>query len=262
MVYVFLTVIRVLKNLRITGAPRSRNARRIICSLLKGLSFGFGKNTNNATIAVATAEFHLAIYESIESVVFTQTYVLTGMVNCTSLTNQNVAGFGDLTTVTFTGMDEARVLHGAVKFKNSLSALLNLPEYQADVCDILQCAGLLHDIGNPPFGHFGEVVIRDWFKEHMTRLSFKERPLSEILTPQMQQDLYHFEGNTQALRVVSKLHYLVDENGMNLTKALLATIIKYPTSSLEINKKSGNIKHKKIIIKTAVVTYSGFVIEQ
>ena len=26
-----------------------------------------------------------------------------------------------------------------------------LPSYQADVCDILQCAGLLHDIGNPPF---------------------------------------------------------------------------------------------------------------
>ena len=121
-----------------------------------------------------------------------------------------------------------------------------LPEYQADVCDILQCAGLLHDIGNPPFGHFGEVVIRDWFKEHMTRLSFKERPLSEILTPQMQQDLYHFEGNTQALRVVSKLHYLVDEHGMNLTMALMGTIIKYPVSSLEVDKKSGDIHTKKM----------------
>ena len=39
-----------------------------------------------------------------------------------------------------------------------------LPKYQADMCDILQCAGLLHDICNPPFGHFGELVIRDWFK--------------------------------------------------------------------------------------------------
>ena len=36
-----------------------------------------------------------------------------------------------------------------------------LDTYQADVCDILQCAGLLHDIGNPPFGHFGETVIRE-----------------------------------------------------------------------------------------------------
>ena len=50
---------------------------------------------------------------------------------------QNVPPFGDLATVTFTGMDEARVLHGAVKFKNSLSALLNLPEYQAEMCTVL-----------------------------------------------------------------------------------------------------------------------------
>ena len=35
-----------------------------------------------------------------------------------------------------------------------------LPRYKQDICDILQCAGLLHDIGNPPFGHFGENSIR------------------------------------------------------------------------------------------------------
>jgi len=121
-----------------------------------------------------------------------------------------------------------------------------LPSYQADVCDILQCAGLLHDIGNPPFGHFGELVIRDWFKEQLPLLTFRGRPLSQILTPQMQQDLYHFEGNTQALRVVSKLHYLVDEHGMNLTLGLMGTIIKYPVSSLEIDKKSGDIHTKKM----------------
>ena len=50
---------------------------------------------------------------------------------------QNVPPFGDLATVTFIGMDEARVLHGAVKFKNSLNALLRLPEYQAELCTAL-----------------------------------------------------------------------------------------------------------------------------
>ncbi|MCF0133736.1 MAG: deoxyguanosinetriphosphate triphosphohydrolase [Blautia sp.] len=116
----------------------------------------------------------------------------------------------------------------------------------ADICDILQCAGLIHDIGNPPFGHFGEEAIRDWFARKMRTLSFKGRGVTEILSDQMLQDFYHFEGNAQALRQVSKLHFLVNENGMNLTYALLNTIIKYPVSSVNMQKNSGNIKDKKM----------------
>lgn len=115
-----------------------------------------------------------------------------------------------------------------------------------DICDILQCAGLIHDIGNPPFGHFGENAIRDWFKRNLPVLTFKGQKVADILTEQMKQDFYHFEGNAQALRLVTKLHYLVDENGMNLTYALLNTIIKYPGSSIQIDKASGNIKDKKM----------------
>ncbi len=117
---------------------------------------------------------------------------------------------------------------------------------EAAVCDILQCAGLLHDIGNPPFGHFGENVIRRWFEEHMGELTYQGKKVSEMLSPQMRADFYNFEGNTQALRIVSKLHYLVDEHGMNLTKALLGSIIKYPGSSLEIDKQCGDIHKKKM----------------
>lgn len=120
------------------------------------------------------------------------------------------------------------------------------PEYAADICDILQCAGLLHDIGNPPFGHFGETVIRDWFSRNLNEITCYDKKLSDILTPQMRQDFCEFEGNTQALRLVTKLHYLVDEHGMNLTKALLGTIIKYPVSSMEIDKESGDIRTKKM----------------
>ena len=115
-----------------------------------------------------------------------------------------------------------------------------------DISNILQCAGLLHDIGNPPFGHFGETTIRDWFKNNLGKIEYKGQSLEDYLEPQMIQDFYHFEGNAQGLRLVTKLHFLVDENGMNLTKALLGTIIKYPVSSLEIDKKSGNIKTKKM----------------
>lgn len=120
------------------------------------------------------------------------------------------------------------------------------PRMKEDICSILQCAGLIHDIGNPPFGHFGELAIREWFERNLPVLKFHEEPIDQILTERMREDLYHFEGNAQALRLVSKLHFLVDEHGMNLTYALLNTIVKYPVASNEIDPKSGNIKDKKL----------------
>ncbi|WP_050639486.1 MULTISPECIES: deoxyguanosinetriphosphate triphosphohydrolase [Clostridia] len=115
-----------------------------------------------------------------------------------------------------------------------------------DICNILQCAGLIHDIGNPPFGHFGENAIREWFIRNLPDLTCFGRSVEEMLTPQMREDFYHFEGNAQALRLVTKLHYLVDEHGMNLTYALLNTIVKYPVPSTGIDPATGNIKDKKM----------------
>ena len=50
---------------------------------------------------------------------------------------QNAPPFGDLATVTFTGMDEARVLHGAAKFKSSLQSVLNAESYSLEQCAVL-----------------------------------------------------------------------------------------------------------------------------
>lgn len=80
------------------------------------------------------------------------------------------------------------------------------------MCDI-QCAGLIHDIGNPPFGHFGETAIQDWFKKNL-ETTFKGEPGGDSGTPDGTGPC-HFEGNTQAFRVVTRLHFLVDEHGMN-----------------------------------------------
>ena len=120
------------------------------------------------------------------------------------------------------------------------------PRMKEDICSILQCAGLIHDIGNPPFGHFGELAIREWFERNLPVLKFHGKPIDQMLTERMREDLYHFEGNAQAFRLVTKLHFLVDEHGMNLTYALLNTIVKYPVASDEIDPKSGNIKDKKL----------------
>jgi len=120
------------------------------------------------------------------------------------------------------------------------------PQMKEDICSILQCAGLIHDIGNPPFGHFGEDAIRDWFRRKLSVMKYHGKTIDQVLTPQMREDFYHFEGNAQALRLVSKLHFLVDENGMNLTYALLCTIVKYPVSSVEIDEYSRDVKDKKM----------------
>ena len=50
---------------------------------------------------------------------------------------QGYPPFGDLATVVFTGQDEGRVLHGAVKFRDSLAACLKDPQYQNENCTAL-----------------------------------------------------------------------------------------------------------------------------
>ena len=130
-----------------------------------------------------------------------------------------------------------------LQFRRNSGFTLKMKE---DISHILECAGLIHDIGNPPFGHFGEVAIREWFARNLPKLSFRGQAVEDLLHEQMKQDFYHFEGNAQALRLVTKLHYLVDEHGMNLTYALLNTIIKYPVPSTGIREDSGNIKDKKM----------------
>lgn len=115
-----------------------------------------------------------------------------------------------------------------------------------DIENILLSAGLIHDIGNPPFGHFGETTIRDFFREKMSELHYKGQPLSHWLNREQRADFLHYEGNAQALRLLSKLHYVVDEHGMNLSYALLATIMKYPVSSLRVDPGCGKVSRKKM----------------
>ncbi|WP_231723208.1 deoxyguanosinetriphosphate triphosphohydrolase [Caviibacter abscessus] len=119
------------------------------------------------------------------------------------------------------------------------------------IVSILSSAALMHDMGNPPFGHFGEDSIRSWFKNNVSKIEVidfygNKVKLNKLLNEQMLQDFYNFEGNAQTLRIVSKLHFIVDEYGMNLTYGLLNTIIKYPISSLEIDKSKNDSRYKKM----------------
>ncbi len=42
-------------------------------------------------------------------------------------------------------------------------------------------------------------------------LKFRGKPIAELLTEQMKQDLYHFEGNAQALKARDKASFSGDD---------------------------------------------------
>lgn len=114
-------------------------------------------------------------------------------------------------------------------------------EKRGHIASILATAGLVHDIGNPPFGHFGEWAIQSYFKDFLK----EHDDLNRRLTPAQVADLINFDGNVQTFRVLRKLHYIKDRDGMNMTMAVLATVIKYPFSSLEGNQKGKGLSRKK-----------------
>ena len=97
---------------------------------------------------------------------------------------------------------------------------------------LLRTSGLVHDLGNPPFGHFGEIAIQDFFKKF-----FDEHPsIARKFSQQERADFENFDGNIQTFRILSKLYYFGDEYGYNLTYSTLATIVKYPSDSVTGNK--------------------------
>ena len=116
-------------------------------------------------------------------------------------------------------------------------------EAEENIPSVLMCAGLLHDLGNPPFGHFGEALIGEWFREHLDTMQYKGQSLRFYLTEQMAKDLEHFEGNAQALRILCKARH---RGETNLSAAVIGTLIKYPTDSLSFDKKDPDIKKHKL----------------
>lgn len=108
--------------------------------------------------------------------------------------------------------------------------------YQHNLQNVIAAACLCHDVGNPAFGHSGEDAIASYFEKN-------EKDLKQKFTEKEWADLVNFEGNANAIRVLTHQQNGKDEGGTQLTYTTLASIAKYPCEA--IAKKKGIIHRKK-----------------
>lgn len=125
---------------------------------------------------------------------------------------------------------------------------------------ILLATGLGHDLGNPPFGHQGEAAIGRWFEQRkewiFSKTSVGGEPLSDAqaVPEDFRSEFTRFDGNPQALRLLTRLQTHVDGIGLDLAAATLAAGLKYPVSFANVDrndpikKKGGYFSSEKDVV--------------
>ncbi|WP_417396214.1 deoxyguanosinetriphosphate triphosphohydrolase [Gimesia chilikensis] len=109
-----------------------------------------------------------------------------------------------------------------------------------DIGTIVSSACLVHDIGNPPFGHSGESAIQKWAKEYLDKNKIFD-------SEHERKDLCEFEGNAQGLRVITRVQTNRRRGGLQLTLATLGAMMKYPCGSLieDRPRETSRVEQKK-----------------
>lgn len=134
------------------------------------------------------------------------------------------------------------------KFRSDLSTEAT-QFYDQNLGEVIAAACLCHDIGNPAFGHSGEDAIASYFENHTTELK-------DFFTDAEWQDFINFEGNANAIRILTNQQTGKDQGGMHLTYTTLASIAKYPCEAIAKNKniiyrkKFGFFQNEKQTFKT------------
>lgn len=113
--------------------------------------------------------------------------------------------------------------------------------YRYELANVIAAACLAHDIGNPAFGHSGEKAISAYFIEHADEIT-DGNSLKDHFSSKEWKDLTAFEGNANAVRVLTHSFKGRFKGGYGLTYTTIASILKYPCESDAVDKK---YRHRK-----------------
>lgn len=113
--------------------------------------------------------------------------------------------------------------------------------YRNDLQGVIGAACLAHDVGNPAFGHSGEKAISNFFIQN-EKAEYYGKSLKAYFSEKEWADVINFEGNANALRVLTKHFAGKLSGGLALTFTTLASILKYPCESSAQSKSNVHTK--------------------
>lgn len=111
--------------------------------------------------------------------------------------------------------------------------------YRNNLKSVIAAACLAHDMGNPAFGHSGEDAISKYFVDRE-----KDQEFRALFEDEEWNDLINFEGNANALRLLTRKLNNRLVGGYRLTYSTLAAILKYPCESLAVDEDKGKHRSK------------------
>lgn len=131
---------------------------------------------------------------------------------------RRLSGITQITSVSERRLLHTRLTHslkvGQIGRRMAQQLWAEHPEWAENVgldADVVEAAGLAHDLGHPPFGHVAEERLNYLLKDHGG-----------------------FEGNAHTFRILTKLAIRREEElGLDLTKGTLAAVLKYPKVGAE-----------------------------
>lgn len=135
----------------------------------------------------------------------------------------------------------------------SVKGISEIKDAHRNVPALLATIALVHDLGNPPFGHQGEVAIRTWVEENESKIKDEAK---RHFNRDLLKDFLLFEGNAQGFRILTRLQHQDHKSGMRLTASTLRAFMKYPWQSDSVNadagvKKFGVFRSEKSVFEWA-----------